>query len=278
MEKMAESKKARGCAFLLAPLALPTVLGSSVAAAPVDKYCQVKNKEKNISPAPLIANPSHVIGTCSYQAGSTPHTLTLLRADLPLLSLEEDRALLRGVPPQEFDRYRGNIAYLVIDTAQSAVPHPKVVWGTYGVDGNRVRPSPENLMGDVVWDARTHAAYAVLGKTDGGHSVSIYVYKIDLASDLAPLPLKLEAASRLSALSDARPLVETTCATGLTEVKSVQASATAEGLRLHFLRDYPDENRAEEYKAPLDVFLNLTTYKWSGTYDRNFGVGRIDKL
>lgn len=263
--------------FLIAWVALLILfaLSSAAPAAPglVSRPYQSKNKEKKMPLDQMIANPSQVMGTCSYQVKGTPHTLTMIRAQLPSLSTEEYNALIKGAPQKDFDKYGGNFAYLVIDTTQSSVPRSKVVWGKYVKDSTLNPQSSQKLMGDFVWSAKTNTAYVILGQTDRGHSVSIYVYQVNLANDLAPLPLKLGKTYNLSSFRDVQPLVETECGTGLTEVKSVHASATPDGLQLHFLRDYLYENSAEEFKAPIDVSLNLTTHEWSSTSIPKASIG-----
>lgn len=124
------------------------------------------------------------------------------------------------------------------------------------------------------------AAYAVSGQSNGG--LSIHVFKINLGSDLAPLPLKLEATSRVPGLLDVRPLAETACMTGFTDVKAVQVTATEGVLQLHFLRDYLDDGTASSripaMTEPVDIFFDSTTRRWSSSRDLGFGKFRVDRL
>ncbi len=255
----------KACAYVLVSI---TMFGPATTAAPAPKA----------APDHLIVNPSQVMGTCSYRAGTKPHTLTLFEVDQPSLPADDLDAFLMRMPPQERKWYIGNIAYLVIDSAPG--PKPRVVWGAYGTSLGPVGPSGQKLMGGVVWDQYTKTAYAVLGQSNGG--LSIHVFKINLGSDLAPLPLKLEATSRISGLLDVGPLAETACQTGFTDVKAVQVSATEGVLQLHFLRDHLDDGTASSREPavtePVDIFFDLTAHRWSSSRDRGFGRFRVDRL
>lgn len=255
------------CACALASIAL---FGSAVAAAPAPT--EALNQ--------LIVNPSQVMGTCSYHVSTTPHTLTLFKVDQPSLPAGELDAFLMRIPPQERRWYIGNIAYLVIDSAPAPGPKPRAVWGAYGTSMGAVGPNGQKLMGGVVWDQYTKAAYAVLGQSNGG--LSIHIFKINLRSGVAPLPLKLEARSRVFGLLGVQPLAETACMTGFTDVKTVQVSATEGILRLHFLRDHFDDGTASPkvpaVTEPVDIFFDLTTQRWSSSRDLGFGKFHVDGL
>jgi len=231
------------------------------------------------TPSPII-NPSQTMGICSFRAGTTLHTLTLLKVALPGTSLADHIKFFNSLPPGQAGRYTTNIAYIVVDTVQGPSPRPRVVWGAYGT-GTGPRPGAiqQKLIGAVVWDATTKEPYVVLAQSRE-LATSIRVYQVGLTQDFAPLPLKLEYTSRLSKFEDVAPLSSVSVGTNPTDLEALQATAMPGGLSLRFQRergtDSPVWNTAP-YNSPVNIFFALAGNKWSSP-DAKVGYGRVEKL
>ncbi len=238
------------------------------------------HKQANTLLAQVVTNPAQVLSTCSYQVGTQPHELMLLKVDLPRMSSDDRQKFFNSLAPGQAKHYYTSMAYIVVDTLQRSTPKSQVVWGTYGTAGGRIpRGIQQKSMEAVVWDARTQAPYVVLAQSRE-LEMTIRVYKISTTAVAATLSLTLEYTKRLSWLENVAPLSATSVGTRYSDVNALEASVTPTGLSLVFQRERGYNSPVWDtppYNTPVNVSFDLSSHQWSSP-NAQIRSGRIEML
>lgn len=230
--------------------------------------------------AQVLTNPSQILSTCSYLVGTQPHELMLLKVNLLRMSPDNREKFFNSLAPGQIERYRTDIAYIVVNMLQGSTPKSQVVWGTYATSsGFRPKGIQRKLMEAVVWDARTQAPYVVLAQSRE-LEMTIRVYKISTTPIAPTLPLTLEHTKRLSWLENVLPLSATSVGTYPTDVNALEASVKPTGLSLVFQRERGYNSPIWDtppYNTPVNVSFDLSSHQWSSP-NAQIRSGRIEML